>query len=90
MEDDQIDVMELRQEVVTMAGNLPRINNFLHKQDIEWLQIHYHLESPWLEFSCWVHLRGEFRFAIWRNTGAIHQVLDGAVTDDPIRRFPTK
>lgn len=80
---------EIADRTVIMAGRLFQIDRFLHNQDITWLSLKYTDGSPWLEFDCWVHLKGRFEFAIWRRTGDIYQVgEDGAVSDDPIKEFP--
>src|SRR3954465_6420228 len=63
---------EIADRTVVMAGRLFQIDRFLHNQDITWLSLKYTDGSPWLEFDCWVHLKGRFEFAIWRRTGDIY------------------
>jgi hypothetical protein len=39
--------------------------------------------SPWLRVIAWVHMEGESEVALWRATGAVFDVHEGAVDDDP-------
>lgn len=88
MSDDEL-MIQLRPDIVSIASWLGTVNNFLADQDLDWLSFKYRNGSPWVEFTCWVHMKGEYVFALWRATGAIHQVgPDGAVFDEPLTEFP--
>lgn len=65
------------------------IDEFIKNQDLDTLVVRSRSGSPWIEFDVWVHLRGAYKFAVWKSTLAIHEVFaNGAVTDDPIDQFP--
>lgn len=62
-----------------------QIERALAGADLEKLTITIEERSPWLQADAWIHLKGERKLALWRPTGAVHEVgEDGAVADDPI------
>jgi len=68
---------------------MPVINEFVAGQDVDWLSIRWVAGSPWLEFDCWIHLKGKYKFAIWVVTAKVYAVDQfGAATDDPVTEFP--
>jgi hypothetical protein len=70
--------------------SLRTIDEFIKDPDLDTLVIRTRSGSPWIEFDVWVHLRGMFKFAVWKSTLAVHEVFaDGSVTDDGIDQFPT-
>jgi hypothetical protein len=53
--------------------------------EVEKLTIVVAKGSPWLSVDAWIHLEGEHKLALWRATGAVHELDEhGAVRDDPL------
>jgi hypothetical protein len=71
----------------TAAAAVGLIDRFVgEKFDVDLERLDIRIEnSPWVRFAIWVHMRGEFEFALWRSTGDVFAVgEDGAVGDDPV------
>lgn len=60
-----------------------QINKLIDGLDVESFTFKIEPDSPWLQIDMWVHLEGERQYALWRTTGAIYKVIDGAAEDDP-------
>lgn len=52
--------------------------------EVETLKLVINAGSPWLQVDAWVYMIGVRRLALWRSTGAVYAVDNGAVSDDPI------
>lgn len=64
------------------AGQIERA---LAGADVDEVTVIYRMGSPWLSVDVWVHFKGPKRLALWRRTGAVHELDDqGAASDDPV------
>lgn len=62
-----------------------QIERALLGEQVEKLTIIVEERSPWLQVDAWIHLEGERKLALWRATGAVHEIgADGAVTDEEV------
>jgi hypothetical protein len=68
----------------TAAAAVGLITRFLGDADVDSVTMKVE-NSPWVQFDVWVHMEGEFKFALWRSSGSVYLVgPDGAVGDDPV------
>jgi hypothetical protein len=62
-----------------------QIERALIDKDIDRMTIVVESGSPWLQVKVWGWQEGEYELALWRRTGAVHEIDSmGAVKDDPI------
>ena len=62
-----------------------QIERALYGKEVTRLALIAGVGSPWLQVEAWVHLEGDYKLALWRATGAVHELDEhGAVKDDPI------
>jgi hypothetical protein len=72
----------LHQDTLDAASGL--IFRFMGDVDVERLDVRIE-NSPWVSFDVWVHMRGEYKFALWRSSGDVFAVdASGAAGDEPV------
>jgi limonene-1,2-epoxide hydrolase len=66
------------------VGLIERFASDVSDSDVESFDIRIE-NSPWVQFTVGVHMRGEHKFALWRSSGDVFAVgPDGAAGEDPV------